>query len=339
MLTIEIDEATGGAVPAQSSSVDRLWDLILEQRIAMICIAETELTHWVDERLISLERNVNGLLNALEDNGIFVPASGVLDSYTESAVPAKQNVGENGVRLRELNGRGSDGEDYEPVRLESVPLQQISQVTETKGPSRVQKRTSQLFPSSLTSSTTSNVPLTSDSSTFQDSLSPTAASAAYPFGPANTNGERNQPASKPSAIHPPPFARLISGTAILGASAASPPSASGSVPSSTPPTALQPLSSSSTRAPHSLPPSTASGSGVSPNPPAFAIRSSSTGPSDRERSRAKDAAHSAAKSFRVTLEDPCWKVLPAALKKYKINDDWKMYALFICFGNTGALLP
>jgi hypothetical protein len=37
----------------------------------------------------------------------------------------------------------------------------------------------------------------------------------------------------------------------------------------------------------------------------------------------------------VTLEDPCWKVLPAALKKYKINDDWKQYALFICFGNTG----
>jgi len=44
-----------------------------------------------------------------------------------------------------------------------------------------------------------------------------------------------------------------------------------------------------------------------------------------------------AKSFRVNMEDPCWKVLPAALKKYKINDDWKMYALFICFGNTGEL--
>lgn len=37
----------------------------------------------------------------------------------------------------------------------------------------------------------------------------------------------------------------------------------------------------------------------------------------------------------MTLEDPCYKVLPAALKKYKINDDWKVYALFICFGNTG----
>jgi hypothetical protein len=43
------------------------------------------------------------------------------------------------------------------------------------------------------------------------------------------------------------------------------------------------------------------------------------------------------RSFRVTLEDPCHKVLPAALKKYKINDDWRQYALFICYGNTGSL--
>lgn len=37
----------------------------------------------------------------------------------------------------------------------------------------------------------------------------------------------------------------------------------------------------------------------------------------------------------MTLDDPCYKVLPAALKKYKINDDWRQYALFICYGNTG----
>lgn len=50
---------------------------------------------------------------------------------------------------------------------------------------------------------------------------------------------------------------------------------------------------------------------------------------------AKDAAGAAAKSFRVTLEDPCFKVLPAALKKYHIVDDWKKYAMFICYGDTG----
>lgn len=43
------------------------------------------------------------------------------------------------------------------------------------------------------------------------------------------------------------------------------------------------------------------------------------------------------KSFKVSLDDPAWKVLPAALKKYKINnDDWQNYAMFICYGNPGA---
>lgn len=69
----------------------------------------------------------------------------------------------------------------------------------------------------------------------------------------------------------------------------------------------------------------------SPTPPVEPAPAPSGGSSHG----ARDAAHSAAKSFRVTMEDPCWKVLPAALKKYKINDDWKMYALFICYGNTG----
>ncbi|QRV88982.1 VTS1 RNA-binding family SAM domain protein [Ceratobasidium sp. AG-Ba] len=44
------------------------------------------------------------------------------------------------------------------------------------------------------------------------------------------------------------------------------------------------------------------------------------------------------KSFKVTLDDPCWKVLPAALKKYKISDDWQHYAMFICYGNTDRCL-
>jgi len=36
------------------------------------------------------------------------------------------------------------------------------------------------------------------------------------------------------------------------------------------------------------------------------------------------------------LDDPTWKVLPAALKKYKINNDnWQNYAMFICYGSTG----
>ncbi|KAL9605722.1 MAG: hypothetical protein Q9179_001105, partial [Wetmoreana sp. 5 TL-2023] len=37
------------------------------------------------------------------------------------------------------------------------------------------------------------------------------------------------------------------------------------------------------------------------------------------------------KSFRVSMEDPCHKVLPAALKKYNIIADWRQYALYIVF--------
>ncbi|KAJ3093069.1 Adaptor for signal transduction [Quaeritorhiza haematococci] len=37
------------------------------------------------------------------------------------------------------------------------------------------------------------------------------------------------------------------------------------------------------------------------------------------------------KSFKVSLSDPCSKILPAVLKKYKLNDDWQQYALFVQF--------
>lgn len=35
------------------------------------------------------------------------------------------------------------------------------------------------------------------------------------------------------------------------------------------------------------------------------------------------------KSFRVSMDEPCEKVLPIALKKYKIYDDWRQYSLYI----------
>ena len=44
------------------------------------------------------------------------------------------------------------------------------------------------------------------------------------------------------------------------------------------------------------------------------------------------------KSFRVSLEDPCYKVLPAALKKYNINGDWRQYALYIVYGDQERCL-
>ena len=44
------------------------------------------------------------------------------------------------------------------------------------------------------------------------------------------------------------------------------------------------------------------------------------------------------KSFRVSMEDPCYKVLPAALKKYNINAPWDQYALYIVFGDQERCL-
>lgn len=44
------------------------------------------------------------------------------------------------------------------------------------------------------------------------------------------------------------------------------------------------------------------------------------------------------KSFRVSMEDPCYKVLPAALKKYNINAPWDQYALFIVYGDQERCL-
>lgn len=44
------------------------------------------------------------------------------------------------------------------------------------------------------------------------------------------------------------------------------------------------------------------------------------------------------KSFRVSMEDPCYKVLPAALKKYNINAPADQYALYIVYGNEERCL-
>lgn len=53
---------------------------------------------------------------------------------------------------------------------------------------------------------------------------------------------------------------------------------------------------------------------------------------------ASNATIDSFKSFRVGLDDPCSKVLPAALKKYRINSDWREYSLFICYADQERCL-
>ncbi|TIB93911.1 hypothetical protein E3Q18_00798 [Wallemia mellicola] len=67
------------------------------------------------------------------------------------------------------------------------------------------------------------------------------------------------------------------------------------------------------------------------------IRQASLGGLSRAKSY-KDQEGKAKSNVKVKLDDSCWKVLPAALRKYKIDDDWTKYALFICYGKTERCL-
>ncbi|EMC97873.1 hypothetical protein BAUCODRAFT_146481 [Baudoinia panamericana UAMH 10762] len=64
---------------------------------------------------------------------------------------------------------------------------------------------------------------------------------------------------------------------------------------------------------------------------------------DRERERDRDRGNpdnpvEIFKSFRVGIEDPCRVVLPVALKRYNITDDWRQYALYIVHGDQERCL-
>ncbi|KAH8705291.1 MAPKKK cascade protein kinase regulator Ste50 [Talaromyces proteolyticus] len=74
-----------------------------------------------------------------------------------------------------------------------------------------------------------------------------------------------------------------------------------------------------------------------PNPTPTPTPSSAS----RNESRNTDSAAPSVeifKSFRVSMDDPCHKVLPAALKKYNINADWRQYALYIVYGDQERCL-
>ncbi|KAL7423775.1 hypothetical protein Q5752_001359 [Cryptotrichosporon argae] len=94
--------------------------------------------------------------------------------------------------------------------------------------------------------------------------------------------------------------------------------------------------SSSTAAPTKAVATLAASSSVAPASTPSALDDATK---QRDARRAKDEAHSTARSFRVTMDDPCFKVLPAALKKYRINDDWRKYALFITIDGVPTPQP
>lgn len=82
----------------------------------------------------------------------------------------------------------------------------------------------------------------------------------------------------------------------------------------------------------SVPPQLSSSTNARAAPTSNINNSSSNNTTDPSRGE-KDPTVEIFKSFRVALDDPCHKVLPAALRKYNINADWRQYALYIVYGD------
>ncbi|ROW13009.1 hypothetical protein VPNG_05966 [Cytospora leucostoma] len=80
------------------------------------------------------------------------------------------------------------------------------------------------------------------------------------------------------------------------------------------------------------------GGSTSGEKPAGAPRRGQTPAPDTPQSSSSNASVEIFKSFRVSLDDPCYKVLPAALKKYQINAPWDQYALYIVYGDQERCL-
>src|SRR5208282_6795766 len=67
--------------------------------------------------------------------------------------------------------------------------------------------------------------------------------------------------------------------------------------------------------------------------------STSSSRSRPSRERNKEGVSNPMKSFRVKLDDPCWKVLPAAMKKYDVKGKEEDYRLYITYGDVGITSP
>nr|POF21056.1 protein ste50 [Quercus suber] len=78
-----------------------------------------------------------------------------------------------------------------------------------------------------------------------------------------------------------------------------------------------------------------------PSPREDEAPGSARGERDRDRDRGGEKDNPQVeifKSFRVGIEDPCRVVLPVALKRYNITDDWRQYALYIVHGDQERCL-
>lgn len=156
---------------------------------------------------------------------------------------------------------------------------------------------------------------------------PKNASPTHPTYPETVRNE----------YEPPPTATATNGNGIRDLRDTSP-----AIPSPTSPSTIHHLSGTSTVVPNH----TSGVGGSSHRPPETSSRrpprneyddppiASSGGGGGNSSSNSVEIF----KSFRVSMEDPCYKVLPAALKRYNIQADWRQYALYIVHGDQERCL-
>lgn len=64
-----------------------------------------------------------------------------------------------------------------------------------------------------------------------------------------------------------------------------------------------------------------------------------SGSSGQRRLQKREQVSNPMKTFRVNLDDPCWKVLPIAMKKYDVKGREEDYRLYIIYGDVGMNPP
>lgn len=100
----------------------------------------------------------------------------------------------------------------------------------------------------------------------------------------------------------------------------------------------QPSTSRGHEHPEDIPRTSSRADRLTPNQPPTRAETPSSASRIESRSSGEPSSVEIFKSFRVSWEDPCYKVLPAALKKYNIHSDPKLYALYIVYGDQERCL-
>ncbi|KAJ1026350.1 hypothetical protein NDA16_002437 [Ustilago loliicola] len=322
----------------------------LRQRDDRIRLLESQILRLADylarfqQDMASVARHVGVKAHSIDTPITFVPNSLHSHNSSESSIPSMSTYGSNS--------------DLASTATSSLPLESPTSrnVAGLVSPTRSAGFT---YPASHAMSGFKPATVTSarsDSIGANSPMTPTtashshAASSSNAVGPTDLSPTQSTPSATPTSLGSQPDAagpsRPRAGS--LGASTAL--STNGSSPFANTSASNSNEAAGNTNASNAASRSAAerekrkdisTASSSEPNAKSVAAAAGASSSSAASASASANSSSSDSnpyKSFRVTLDDPCYKVLPAALKKYKINDDWRKYALFICYGKTERCL-